>query len=111
MVELLHSKPSVAEYRRPHPTLDDALMEFRSEADRRGWVAPLKGPWDTSPAPARMPLAGDSLAALQETIRGVAHKVETLSIAIESLKVWTIGLTVLVGALTFIVLAERYLLP
>ncbi len=96
----------MAEYRRPLPTLD-VLAEFSSEADHQRSVGPLNGPWDTSPAPAGMPLASDSLAALQKTIRGVANEVEALSTAIEGLSVWIIGLTVLVGASTFIVLAEK----
>jgi hypothetical protein len=96
----------VADYCRPLPTLD-ALAEFSSEADHQGSVGPLKGPWDTSPAPAGMPLASDSLAALQKTIRGVANEVEALSTAIVGLSVWIIGLTVLVGASIFIVFAEK----
>ena len=52
-------------------------------------------------------MASDSLAALQKTIRGVANEVEALSTAIEGLSVWIISLTVLVGASTFIVLAEK----
>lgn len=96
----------MAPYRRPLPTLD-ALAEFSSEADHQGSVGALKGPWDTSPAPAGMPLASDSLAALQKTIRDVANEVEALSTAIDDLRVWIIGFTVLVGASIFIVLAEK----
>jgi hypothetical protein len=94
----------VTEYRRPLRTLD-ALAEFSSEADHQGSVGPLKGPWDPSPASAAMPLASDSLAALQETMRGLAKEVEALSTTIEVLRLWLIGLTFLVGASTVIVLA------
>ena len=52
-------------------------------------------------------MASDSLAAHQKTIRGLANEVDALSTAIEDLRVWIIGLTVLVGASTFIVLAEK----
>ena len=96
----------MAEYCRPLPTLD-ALAEFSSEADHQGSKEPLKGPWDTPSAPAVMPLAGDSLAARQKTIRDVANEVEALSTAIKDLRVWIICLTVLVGASTFIVFAEK----
>ena len=95
----------MTQYRRRLPTLD-ALAEFSSEADHQGSVGPLKGPWDTSSASAGMPLASDSLEALQKTMRGVANEVEALSTTIEVLRVWIIGLTVLVGASTFIVLAS-----
>jgi hypothetical protein len=94
----------VTEYRRRLRTLD-ALAEFSSEADHQGSLGPLKGPRDTSPASAGMPLASDSLAALQKAIRGVANEVEALSTTIEVLRVWIIGLTFLVGASTVIVLA------
>jgi hypothetical protein len=86
-------------------------MDFRPEANPKAPVVPFRSLRDRSSASAGKPLADDSLAALPKTIQGVASKVETLSIAIESFRVWTIGLTVLVGALAFIVLAERYLLP
>ena len=94
----------MTEYGRRLPALD-ALAEFTSEADHQGSVGPLKGPWDTSPASAGMPLASDSLAALHKTIRSVANEVEALSTTIEVLRVWIIALTVLVGASTFILLA------
>ena len=96
----------MAEYCRPLPTLD-ALAEFSSEADHKGSVGPLKGPWDTPPVPAVMPLAGDSLAARQRTMQDVANEVQALSTAIEDLRVWIICLTVLVGASTFLVFAEK----